>query len=699
MNIDLTKYKAKPNESIEKHNQELLNRLMVLQELGYISDELMEQLKICCFCHDLGKVNPEFQNRVINGTHFDSEKEVIHNVLSIFLMNRAMFNSDEDYYRCLNVVLNHHNYGNPYEIIAEKRDLIKELLVDFDVEMVKRKTLEFVKSYAEEKNTMLLRGYLMKLDYSASGHFAVEYPNDFLEAGVDEFFESHNYKRNELQQYAKAHSSENVMIVAGTGAGKTEAALSWAGNSKIFFHLPLQALNNSIYQRICNMIPEQRNKIGLLHSNSLNVYANNLDSDDILNYYQMTKQLSLAVNVATLDQLFDFVFKVKGSEMKLATLSYSKVIIDEIQAYDNIVLARLITGLKILREFGSKVCITTATLPPFIKNELENILGVKTQTFLNDTIRHNVKVLNKHLTAHDIIEYHQNNPHKKILIVCNTVKKAQQLYKDISEANIQNVKLLHSKFNWNDRKQKEEDIMSDGETNNTESCIWISTQIVEAGLDIDFDVLFTELSELSGLFQRMGRCNRKGLKPVSDYNCFVYTKIEPYLLNKVVDETLYKLSVKALQNVNGILSEQDKQDLIEQAFSLENIRDSAYYLGYKRECLKLQSLQYADLDKKEINFREIEDTRIVMPVILYEANFEFIKEQLQILQNSSTSYLEKINAKQELKNLTVSIPRKKKVRVVETPISLSNYEVIEIVDCLYDEHMGFEGTQDNNLFI
>ena len=45
-----------------------------------------------------------------------------------------------------------------------------------------------------------------------------------------------------------------------------------------------------------------------------------------------------------------------------------------------------------------------------------------------------------------------------------------------------------------------------------QSGIWISTSIVEASLDIDFDYLFTELQDLNSLFQRLGRCNRKGKK-------------------------------------------------------------------------------------------------------------------------------------------------------------------------------------------
>ena len=94
------------------------------------------------------------------------------------------------------------------------------------------------------------------------------------------------------------------------------------------------------------------------------------------------------------------------------------------------------------------------------------------------------------------------------------------------------------------------------------SGIWISTSLVEASLDIDFDYLFTELYELSSLFQRLGRCNRKGVKSIAGPNCFVYTQIDAEHLTGTphgfIDRTLFELSRSALNEVKGILSESTK---------------------------------------------------------------------------------------------------------------------------------------------
>ena len=112
---------------------------------------------------------------------------------------------------------------------------------------------------------------------------------------------------------------------------------------------------------------------------------------------------------------------------------------------------------------------------------------------------------------------------------------------------------------------------------------------MEASLDIDFDFLFTELSDLNGLFQRLGRVNRKGKKEVNDYNCYVFTEINKNLLKENKDskkgfiyKEIYDLSKEAIkQKGDGILTEKDKQNLIKEFFTFEKIKESAFLKEYK----------------------------------------------------------------------------------------------------------------------
>jgi CRISPR-associated endonuclease/helicase Cas3 len=98
---------------------------------------------------------------------------------------------------------------------------------------------------------------------------------------------------------------------------------------------------------------------------------------------------------------------------------------------------------------------------------------------------------------------------QKILIVCNRVEQAQELYKEMRDmyANVP-LLLVHSRFKRADRNRLETDLRTTY-NNSTEACIVISTQVVEVSLDISFDLMITACAPIDALIQRFGRINRK----------------------------------------------------------------------------------------------------------------------------------------------------------------------------------------------
>lgn len=701
--MNLENYLAKPTESIFIHNNNLHNCVKILKDLGYLKDKDIEELlNICIDCHDLGKVNEEFQKRVLNHSKFNEEKEVYHNILSIFLINPSLFQNKEDYYRCLHIVLNHHNYCNPFVIIKNQEKLIQYLLKDFETYQIPRNRI--LNKYISDDKAIITKGFLHKCDYSGSSHLPIEYENDFLEDSLKIFKDENHFEWNELQKFSKKNKDKNILTVGQTGMGKTEASLLWSGNHKLFFFLPLQTTNNAIYKRICDLIDDNiDNKVGLLHSNNLEIYSEDVNSN-ILEHYKLSRQFSLPISVSTIDQLFDFVFRYKGYELKLTTLSYSKIVVDEIQMYSPELLANLIFGLEMIVHFGSKLCITTATLSPFVRDLLTKNIDFECGTFINDSIRHNVKVYKEELNSEKIKEYyetHKNDDSCKILVVVNTVKKAQELYNQLKENNIENVQLLHSKFNKNDRFNKEKEIIEDGKTEVQKQCIWISTQIVEASLDIDFDVLFTELSDINGLFQRFGRCNRKGKKSVEDYNCFVFTEINKKIIGKVVDETIYNLSKNSIDKIDGELSEKDKLKIIDKNFTTKKMKDSEYYRKYQRQYRKLQNLTDYDTEKNEVDLREIH-SYTVLPINLYEKNEEEIAYLLNQLNSKDFNIIDKMKLENKIKNLCVSVNDYEQKNVYKNlikEICLNKYEKIYVVDCDYNNEVGFRWKKNEEKFL
>lgn len=721
--MDLNKYLAKPDKSIKEHTDDLINNLKKLKNLNYVRDEYIFNLtRIACEYHDYGKANREFQNRIKNKTKFDDSKEVGHNILSLYFLNPDEFENEEDYYRVAFAILFHHYYCDNLNALRDKtiKSLSQELISEFKTYKIKLSTPKRIKEMHRDKAAILIKGLVNKCDFSASGGVEIEYENKFLVVSLDRLLErwrekNSNSNWNELQRFCIENRNENIIAIAQTGMGKTEAGLHWIGDNKGFFILPLKTAINAIYQRIVSYIIDKdiEHRVALLHSDSLSYYNSNNDEErDILTYHAESKQLSIPLNISTLDQLFDFVFKYKGYELKLVTLSYSKVVIDEIQMYSADLLAYLIYGIKEIMKFSGKVAILTATLAPFIKDLLneDNDNKFKEGTFVNDIKRHNVKTYNSAINSEIIYQKYIKNKERKIdnkiLVVCNTVKKAQEIYKELLSLGVEkeNLNIFHSKFIKSERAKKEKQILEFGKTDNEGNGIWISTQIVEASLDIDFDYLFTELSDISGLFQRLGRCNRKGIKSVKDYNCFVFLEIDKNLLTNgdkgFIDKQIYYLSKEAMSSVDGILSEKDKINIINEYLTTERIKGSDYWRKYQEYSTWIKSLSAYEIDKSDVKLRNIVSFNII-PKIVYKENKDKIDEIISSL-NEEKDPIKKINLLDSIKNFTVSVGKYDIDNLGKTSVykelEISKYEKINVIDCEYGE-LGFvrnKGKKEEN---
>ena len=735
--------KAKPNKSIIEHTNDLLDVLEILWNLGYIKEErIYELIQKACIYHDIGKINKEFQKRVKNkGIKFDENKEVAHNVLSLYFIDESKFNNKEDYLIVSNAVVNHHDYCDIGLAIREKSDIIENLLEGLDHKKVKKVIPAKIASISQDIDAIKIKGYLHKCDYSASSGYTAEYENNFLEKSLENVLnkwklDNQDASWNELQQYCIENKNENIIAIAQTGMGKTEAGLLWISDNKGFFILPIRTAINAIYDRTKKYISSYggnlEEQLGLLHSSSLEYllsqseddkyddkdeYIDKKEDKEIIEYEKIAKQLSLPINVSTIDQLFDFVYKYPAYELKLTTLSYSKIVIDEIQMYGPDLLAYLVYGLERIVEQGGKVAILTATLPPFVKELLsKNIkFKIKEGGFTDNSKRHNLKILDKRIDSNDICDkYMENeklNKSNKILVVCNSITQAQNLYEEISDIlGNKNLHILHSKFIKCERLSKESEIIEFGKTYkdnksnelDKQSGIWISTSIVEASLDIDFDYLFTELQDLNSLFQRLGRCNRKGKKDSSENNCYIYTQIdERSFINGdrgYIDKDIFELSKEAISLWEGQISEKEKIELINKYLTMDKIKNSNYIIQYKHTYNFIKNLTPDTFKSDEVKLRNILSKDIIPSPIYHEYNGD-IKELEEKLKDKSLNSPEnkgyKLRLQNKLKKYTVSVhpnhisnyyrALKNGLAIRYDNVRVSDYEYIPVIECEYTE--------------
>ena len=713
------KYKAKENETIYEHTKNLLSKLEELKEIVDIED--IDLIAEACIFHDFAKVNPVFQRRLESGKKLDENEEIGHNILSFYMTKNYLEEySKEDRNIILYAILNHHNYVDNFETVDKKQDLISANLKSISTEVFKDDEINFFKNIGlrelavirklrmnPSKRSILVKGFLHKCDYAASAHSKIDMPNIHLESRLEKLKDDFVSKGssdgwNEMQRFARDNTDSNLILIGSTGLGKTEASLLWIGNNKGFYVLPLKTAINAMYRRIKNTLykDDYAENLGLLHGELENIYledespatssSETEESIKFWEYYGLTRAMSLPLTITTPDQVFRFAFKYCSYELQLATYSYSKMVIDEIQAYSPDILATLVYSLQLIDMVGGKFAITTATLPPFIKDLLQEGIDKKIEykekSFLNEKIRHRVSLRHSAINIDDIkafIEDKYNQESMKLLVVANTVRKAQSIYRELKSWLEENdieieMNLLHSKFTVQHRSEKEDAILKDGESKCKKRVIWISTQVVEASLDIDFDYLFTELSDLSSLLQRLGRCNRKGLKSVDEFNSYVYLDIDENLLIKYSDnnayasggiiyKSLYELSKAALlewetENNTGLFSEADKNRLIENYFTRKKIEEydkmySSIYREYLAEYKRMHDhLVYIIPDSKNAKevtkeFRNIISRRVI-PQSIYEDK-----------QENIIGIIDEIEEKRKLIGRTKSTVEKQKLRV------------------------------------
>ncbi|GCF92691.1 CRISPR-associated helicase/endonuclease Cas3 [Enterococcus florum] len=751
-------------ETIVEHTNNLLKNFDILQKCYPEIPVNWDLLRLICQYHDLGKMNHLFQKKIRSGK-MKLEGEIPHALLSIaFLPIRRLQKeyTKEEIKAATYAIALHHERDFSQIDEGQYEAEISELenpATKFPFSDIKLSEPEKIKLPTERYYRIrhrlsgkdgeifcmyiMLKGLLNRIDYAASGGYKVEYPADFLNQNMPKVLENLRIKKsdpsidwNDMQKYVLQNQNNNLIVIGQTGLGKTEAGLLWIGDNKGFFILPLRTAINAIYDRILNGISDKKKnkykeQVGILHSDSLAVLLSMQEDDKDINLDQLESYLteirgwSLSLTVTTLDQTFDFVYHYAGFEQKLATFAYSKVVIDEIQMYSPDLLAYLIKGLKEIQDFGGKFLVMTATLPPYLL-DLFKSRGLEwkmnKQPFLNEKLleRHHLQILEEGIKAEVISDIYHSG---KLLVICNTVRKAKEVYEQLTELMPdENINLFHSQFIRKDRQSKENDILNFAESEDEEG-IWVATQVVEASLDIDFDMLVTELSELNGLFQRMGRCYRKRtLKNRDEPNVYVFDGGEEVTSGvrpnekAVVHQEIFQLSKVALRNKgNGIFSESEKMALINQTYITDNMTGTDYYTRVNKTLEWLDAIEDDNKNATEVRqlFRNIQ-TRSIIPMNVYIDNKEEIDELIRVLGTTlkdlevtgiENPRMYKRVMKTKLEDYVMSMPdwlfnecqKQNQVRCKQ----IGKFEQVVFVEGEYSSDHGFEvlkGEEEDNIF-
>jgi CRISPR-associated helicase cas3 len=730
---DIAEKTEEKQKTLKEHHKDIVTcaEMFFLEYGEYFTEKEKKLVVEACRIHDLGKVNLVFQAmicpKLAEKFHIDVRKtqQIPHGFLSAVTISLDEFDdlselfSDKDFGPFITAVYYHHDREDHYNSPAIRKYAEKYYMKQIE-EYLNRKirklncsnlddllfrnnvyTGKYIPDSNAWKEYLLIKGLLNKFDYTVSAGYenaesAIDLHEKKLVKNIEKFLNGKELRP--AQKFMKMNRDKNLIVIAPTGSGKTEASLLWMNGEKSFYTLPLKVSSNAIYLRIKENY--EYKDVALLHSDAMAVYLREYNgNEDIGEKYERSKMLSQPLTVCTVDQLFRFVYRALGTEIFAATLKYSKLVLDEIQAYEPRVIATIIYGLKMIQEMGGKFAIITATFPPVLKYFMEQYGLVEGKQYIFKDFtgkeyqvekypRHKVEIRHSEMNLDEIRLRGKN---RKVLVICNTVSKAQKLYKKLEG---ENVWLLHSKYIRRDRAFLERKIMGFSESG--ESGIWITTQIVEASLDIDFDILYTEMCTADSLLQRMGRCNRKGRYCPNEANIVVFDNrngVSEGKRRSVYEDKLYDRSLELLSKYEHILFSEDKKTAyMNEVYSVDGVKETIYFENIQKDLKLFSEIHPTEYSVDEAEVRDIRSVTIV-PENVYVENQNLFEYGVEFLKKPNMSREARSLIKSKLENLTLSLNLYQKfpAEVDRTTIGLSeNRKITDIHRAQYNYEFDIE---------
>ena len=732
-NTEIAEKTEEKQKTLKEHHKDIVTcaEMFFLEYGEYFTEKEKKLVVEACRIHDLGKVNLVFQAmicpKLAEKFHIDVRKtqQIPHGFLSAVTISLDEFDdlselfSDKDFGPFITAVYYHHDREDHYNSPAIRKYAEKYYMKQIE-EYLNRKirklncsnlddllfrnnvyTGKYIPDSNAWKEYLLIKGLLNKFDYTVSAGYenaesAIDLHEKKLVKNIEKFLNGKELRP--AQKFMKMNTDKNLIVIAPTGSGKTEASLLWMNGEKSFYTLPLKVSSNAIYLRIKENY--EYKDVALLHSDAMAVYLREYNgNEDIGEKYERSKMLSQPLTVCTVDQLFRFVYRALGTEIFAATLKYSKLVLDEIQAYEPRVIATIIYGLKMIQEMGGKFAIITATFPPVLKYFMEQYGLVEGKQYIFKDFtgkeyqvekypRHKVEIRHSEMNLDEIRLRGKN---RKVLVICNTVSKAQKFYKKLEG---ENVWLLHSKYIRRDRAFLERKIMEFSESG--ESGIWITTQIVEASLDIDFDILYTEMCTADSLLQRMGRCNRKGRYCPNEANIVVFDNrngVSEGKRRSVYEDKLYDRSLELLSKYEHILFSEDKKTAyMNEVYSVDGVKETIYFENIQKDLKLFSEIHPTEYSADEAEVRDIRSVTIV-PENVYVENQNLFEYGVEFLKKPNMSREARSLIKSKLENLTLSLNLYQKfpAEVDRTTIGLSeNRKITDIHRAQYNYEFDIE---------
>lgn len=371
-----------------------------------------------------------------------------------------------------------------------------------------------------------------------------------LERKLQEFKNSQpsavNQIRAQIQEQCIKSSEEDksgfFSLTVPTGGGKTISSIVWAihhaikyGKKRIIIAIPYTSIITQTAQTLREIFGEEN----VLEHHSNTDPDRIQDKKRALEMKLATENWDYPIIVTTNVELFESMFSNKPSSCrKLHNICNSVLILDEVQTLPLEYLQPIVDSLKTYqRIFGTTVLFTTASLPA-LKGEIrhgskqeaalhgiEDIKEIIPESFrLHEKLRRVNLHFDNECSSYDEIAKRLSK-YDKVLCIVNTRKDAMEIFTRLPKEGL----TIHlSRMMCSQHIRETIDNIKKSLLDNNQKIIRVvTTQLIEAGVDIDFPIVFRQEAGLDSILQAAGRCNREGKLGISDSYVFRLNKPLP----------------------------------------------------------------------------------------------------------------------------------------------------------------------------
>jgi len=662
--------KKNPKESLVSHTESVLKVLGILSiqlKDTITKQEFWELSFISALLHDIGKVSLNFQD-MMHGRVSTFDNYIRHelysgsfillndkkrftsnplSVLSVYSHHKSLiedvFDNENDY---VNVLFQKESFNFIVSYYQQKL-VEKGIRFEFDPKVISQLSGKiplnrYIRTFKDyllnisvnfnvntRKEYIYYKAILNICDWLGSAHkipdkgmtFSVNSLKEkivtkLLTDGKTHIAKSFRFREFQLNSVVP----QNVIAIAPTGSGKTEAALLWASQKssleRIVYLLPTRVTSNAIYKRLQSYFVNT--EVAIIHSSAL-FYRKETNENYDHKEYLKDKTFFQNINVCTIDQVLTQGFNLGYWELKTFHMLNSWVIIDEIHLYAPYTLALIISTIGYLKnEFGARFFIMSATMPLKLQQLIGKSLSEGNYQFIQDKeLLEEARNIfeTRDCLIDDLLEEikEEINSGKKVLIVVNTVDEAIRIYQKLKKI-ASKAFCYHSRFMQKDRLSKETEILEAENSGN--SLLLVATQVVEVSLDIDFDILFSENAPIDAIVQRAGRVNRKREKADTKVIVFKESEITRKWVYDVPD--ILNNTFSSLQDHEGeSLTEIQLLNMVNDVYKDLDIETNEHFIDGKRKYNEIQrNLHFIkdNINKDDVYTREGLDTISVIPM-------------------------------------------------------------------------------------